>query len=55
MGLNELYLFFFFNIVNIVLILLSTKISAEMLVLMSCGSFEMLCFSTVAVATTALL
>lgn len=46
-------IFFFFNIVNSVLILLSTKISAEMLVLMSCGSFEMLCFSIV--ATTALL
>jgi len=37
--------FYFFNIVSVGLIFLNTKISAEMLVLMSCGSFEMLCFS----------
>lgn len=56
-GWNDLYPVFllFFNIVNVVLILLTTKISAEILVLMSCGSFEMLCFSVVAVATTTLL
>lgn len=42
---------FFFNVVNIGLISLNSKTSAEMLVLMSCGSFEML-FFVVAVATT---
>ena len=51
---NDLYNIFF-NIVNIVLILLNAKISAEMLVVMSCRSFEMLSFSVIAVATTALL
>lgn len=54
-GMTCILYFYFFNIVNIVLILLNTKISAEMLVLIRYGSFEMLSFSVVAVATTALL
>lgn len=52
-GWNDLHpVVLVFNTVNIVLILLNTNISAEMLFQMNCGSFEMLWFSVVAVATT---